>query len=164
MGQGGHSGYVSFNYGDYRDDQRGRSLFRQSASRYRSRSDDRNRDYREECGYYREARGYYRANSGANHDERHYRSCSHSMYADRRHRPTKAMPNRHPPPSVAKATARRVVLPFEEIQALQMDNAKEYVKLGARIQSEYGTRLTYTLPPTCLLLLTALATPPKEEA
>ncbi|RLO13906.1 hypothetical protein DYB28_015825, partial [Aphanomyces astaci] len=33
---------------------------------------------------------------------------------------------------------------FEEIQALQMDNAKEYVKLGARVQSEYGTRLTYT--------------------
>ncbi|KAF0711079.1 hypothetical protein AaE_012274, partial [Aphanomyces astaci] len=33
---------------------------------------------------------------------------------------------------------------FEEIRALQMDNAKEYVKLGARIQSEYGTRLTYT--------------------
>ncbi|KAF0775779.1 hypothetical protein AaE_000521, partial [Aphanomyces astaci] len=33
---------------------------------------------------------------------------------------------------------------FEEIQALQMDNAKEYVKLRSRIQSEYGTRLTYT--------------------
>ncbi|KAF0708078.1 hypothetical protein AaE_013360 [Aphanomyces astaci] len=33
---------------------------------------------------------------------------------------------------------------FEEFQALQMDNAKEYVKLGVRIQSEYGTRLTYT--------------------
>ncbi|KAF0710613.1 hypothetical protein AaE_012454 [Aphanomyces astaci] len=30
---------------------------------------------------------------------------------------------------------------FEEIQALQMDNAKQYVKLGVRIQSEYGTRL-----------------------
>ncbi|ETV67875.1 hypothetical protein H257_16000 [Aphanomyces astaci] len=33
---------------------------------------------------------------------------------------------------------------FEEIQALHMDNTKEYVKLGAYIQSEYDTPLTYT--------------------
>ncbi|RHY07929.1 hypothetical protein DYB25_013705 [Aphanomyces astaci] len=114
MGQGGHSGYASFNHGDYRDDQRGRSPFRQSASRYRSRSGDRYRDYREDRGYYRDDRapyrddrgyyrddrapyrddrgsyrddrGPYRPDSGTNQDDRHYRSRSHSMYDDRRHR------------------------------------------------------------------------------
>ncbi|RHY87586.1 hypothetical protein DYB35_001598, partial [Aphanomyces astaci] len=114
MGQGGHSGYASLDYGAYRDDQRGRSPFRQSASRYRSRSGDRYRDYREDRGYYRDDRGYYRDDrgyyrddrapyrddrgsyrddrgsyrdgSGANQDDRRHRSRSHSMYADRRHR------------------------------------------------------------------------------
>ncbi|RHZ39737.1 hypothetical protein DYB26_014785, partial [Aphanomyces astaci] len=81
----GHSGYASPDYGAYRDDQRGRSPFRQSASRYRSRSGDRYRDYREDRGYYcddsgsyRDDRGSYRDDSGANQDDRHHRSRSRS--------------------------------------------------------------------------------------
>ncbi|RHY81002.1 hypothetical protein DYB31_015079, partial [Aphanomyces astaci] len=73
----GHPGYASLDYGTYRDDQRGRNPFRQSA--FRSRSGDRYREYREDCGYYRD-------DSGANQDKRRQRSRRHSMYADRRHR------------------------------------------------------------------------------
>ncbi|RLN89922.1 hypothetical protein DYB28_001044 [Aphanomyces astaci] len=106
-----------FDYGTYRDDQRGRSPFRQSASCYRSGSGERYRDYREDHGYYREDRGYYRddrgsyrADSGANQDDRRYRSRSPSMYASWRHR-SRSAPYRHPPPSAAKAAARRAALP-----------------------------------------------------
>ncbi|RHZ32985.1 hypothetical protein DYB26_012410, partial [Aphanomyces astaci] len=80
---GSHSCYASFYYGDYRDDQRDRSPFRQSASRYRSRSGDR---YRNSRGHFREDRGYFCDDSGANQDDRRYRSRSQSMYAVQRHR------------------------------------------------------------------------------
>ncbi|RHZ41513.1 hypothetical protein DYB31_011322, partial [Aphanomyces astaci] len=164
---GSHSCYASFYYGDYRDDQRDRSPFRQSASRYRSRSGDR---YRNSCGHFREDRGYFCDDSGANQDDRRYRSRSQSMYAVQRHRSRSrsaqsanqgyAQPASNLQRSQSRSPSRGSTPTYdgkftttydedtgfelEEIQALQMDNAKEYVKLGARIQSEYDTRLRYT--------------------
>ncbi|RHY96498.1 hypothetical protein DYB35_006021, partial [Aphanomyces astaci] len=108
-------GYASFNYGDYRDDQCGRSPFRQSDPAIAVNQATITATTAKTAGAIAKTAGLTAPTKTTGASAAAAIPCTTTgaivAAATVRRQPTKATPNRHPPPSVAKGATRRAALP-----------------------------------------------------